>query len=219
MAVMMLSPTYADIFHCGRMVPIINPIKPRRARANPKICRPLLAISSSSPSCFSSRKRRPKSSSLLFLDKVRSVSGKVSTSLLWYVCVSLMGRLKNTNCLGESPRTCSSAAPWVGRGAAGASFSRRFLSLSQVGGDAHAVSTHHGVAANTWSFVMSGLPVTENRPPIKSWELHGRTCDFFDALFWCLMVLVCVVFNTLWFRKCPSRNKQISIFKMSSYLI
>lgn len=47
-AVMMLSPTQADIFHCGKMVPTINPITPRSARENPRICRPELAICASS---------------------------------------------------------------------------------------------------------------------------------------------------------------------------
>ena len=46
MAVMMLSPTYADIFHWGRMVPMISPIRPRSDRAKPRICRPELAMAS-----------------------------------------------------------------------------------------------------------------------------------------------------------------------------
>lgn len=44
-AVIILSPTYADIFHWGKIVPIINPIKPSSDMANPKICIPELAIS------------------------------------------------------------------------------------------------------------------------------------------------------------------------------
>lgn len=43
-AVMMLSPTYADIFHCGRMVPMISPIRPISDMAKPRICKPELAM-------------------------------------------------------------------------------------------------------------------------------------------------------------------------------
>lgn len=49
-AVMMFEPTKADIFHWGKMVPMMSPNTARRPRANPKICIPEWAIVP--PTCF-----------------------------------------------------------------------------------------------------------------------------------------------------------------------
>lgn len=145
-AVMMLSPTYADIFHWGRIVPIINPMRPRRARANPRICRPEFAIALSS---FFSQGADVNLLWRYQSQTIRDFAGSTKVCLLFpsHEVVPLTASVdflpvNQLSVVNESLKSRTHLLPsplleWGGD--SGDELFRRFP--AQVGGDAHVVST------------------------------------------------------------------------------